>query len=164
MSAVPVIKWFQEKEALGPSRPPGAFSLWSLRFCNDRVRSVAGHDPACRPGHNGFILKPQESKVVDALRKVRLDNDVSRNHGTRNVSIVGAIVAVRLRLRDRADSSYIRGARYRVRTENVVDRAKCVFGAHQIRKCLVEEIHSDGHVHHGTRSAPGAQARGHTEW
>ncbi len=42
-----------------------------LRFLGDRVRSVSGHDPACRPGHNGFILEPEESKVVDALRKIR---------------------------------------------------------------------------------------------
>src|SRR3954449_2723821 len=101
-----------------------------LRFLDDPVRGVAGHNPACRPGHDGFILKPQESEVVDALRKIRLNDDVSRNHGTRNVSIVGAIVAVRHRLRNRTDSSYIRSAGYRVRAENVVDGAKCVFAAH----------------------------------
>src|SRR3954451_2206657 len=103
-----------------------------LRFLDDRVRGVAGHNPACRPGHDGFILKPQESEVVDALRKIRLDDDVSRNHGARDVRIVGTIVTVRHRLRDRTDASYIRSARYRVRAENVVDGAKCVFGAHEI--------------------------------
>src|SRR3954469_6802136 len=100
-----------------------------LRFLDDRVRGVAGHNPACRPGHHGFILKPEESEVVDALRKIRLDDDVSRNHGAWNVSVVSAVVAVRLRLRDRTDASYIRSAGDRVRAENVIDGAKCVFGA-----------------------------------
>ena len=114
-------------------------------------------------GYDGFILKPQEPEVIDALRKIRLDDDVSRNHGTRDISIVGAIVAVRLRLRDRTDSGYIRSAGYRVRAENVVDGAKCVFGAHEIRKRSVQEIHSDRHIHHGARSAPGAETGGHAE-
>ena len=43
-----------------------------LRFLNDRGRSVAGHDPACRPGYDGFILEPEESEVIDALRKIGL--------------------------------------------------------------------------------------------
>src|SRR5947207_3989189 len=108
-----------KKEALGTACRWALLVQGLLRFLNDRFRSVAGHDPACRPGHNGFILKPQESEVIDALRKIRLDDDVSRNDGTRDVSIVGAIVAVRLRLRDCTDSSYIRSTRYRVRAENV---------------------------------------------
>src|SRR5437868_14296753 len=91
-----------------------------LQFFNDRLRSVSGHDPACRSGHDGFILKPQESEVVDALRKIRLDDDVSRNHGAGDVSIVRAIVAVRHGLRDRTDASYIRSAGYRVRAEDVI--------------------------------------------
>jgi hypothetical protein len=132
-----------KKEALGTAQVHWALLvLGLLRFLNDRVRSVSGHDPACRPGHDGFILKPQESEVVDALWEIRLDDEVSRNHGTWDVSIVGAIVAVRHRLRDRTDSSYIRSARYRVRAENVVGSAKCVLGAHEIRKRLVQEIYS----------------------
>jgi hypothetical protein len=84
------------KEALGAA---GALLvLGLLRFLDDRLRSVSGCDPACRAGHDRLILKPQESEVVDALGKIRLNNDVSRNHRTRDVSIVGAIVAVGHRL------------------------------------------------------------------
>src|SRR5204863_519332 len=78
MNAAPVIKFFPKRSARGHWALLG---LRLLRFLNDGTRSVAGHDPACRPGHDGFILKPKESKVVDALRKIRLDDDVSRNHG-----------------------------------------------------------------------------------
>jgi integrase len=67
--------------------------LGLLRFLNDRVRSVAGHDPACRPSHGGVILKPQKSEVVDALRKIRLDNNVSGNDGAWDGRIVCAIIA-----------------------------------------------------------------------
>src|SRR5205085_10773992 len=98
-----------------PLSPRARPVLALLQFFNDRLRSVAGHDPACRSGHDGFILEPQESEVVDALRKIRLDDDVSRNHGARDVSVVGTVVAVRLCLRDRTDAGYIRGAGYRVR-------------------------------------------------
>src|SRR5262249_23331325 len=135
-----------------------------LRFLNDSLRSVASHDPACRACNDGFILEPQESEVVDALRKIRFYDDVSGNHGTRNVGVVGAIVAVRFHLRDGTDSRDIRTARYRVRAESVVDGAKRVFGAHEIGKRLVQEIHSDGHINHSARSAPGAEAWGHAEW
>src|SRR5690348_15671095 len=69
-------------------------------FLNDCLRSVPRYHPACRPGHYGFILKPQKSEVIDALRKIRLDNDVSWNHSARNVGIVRAIVAVGHRLRN----------------------------------------------------------------
>src|SRR5581483_3861349 len=158
MKARTVIKFFQKRSA---RHCWALLVLGLLRFLNDGVRSVAGHDPARRSGHDGFILKPQESEVVDALRKIRLDDDVSRNHGARDVRVVGAIVAVRLRFRYRADSSYIRSAGDRVRAENVVDRAKCVFGANEIRKRLMQEIHSDCHVYHRTRSAPGAKAWWH---
>src|SRR5436305_8900539 len=103
-----------KKEALGTACRWALLVQGLLRFLNDRLRSVAGHDPACRSGYNGFILKPQESEVVDALRKIRLDDDVSRNHRTWDISIVGASVAVRHRLRDRTDSSYIRSTGYRV--------------------------------------------------
>jgi hypothetical protein len=89
-----------------------------LRSLSDRIRSVTGHDLACRPGHDGFVLEPQESEVIDALRKIWLDDDISRNHGARDVSIVGAIVAVRHRLRDRTNSSYIRSAGYGMRAES----------------------------------------------
>src|ERR1700733_3499232 len=140
-SPIPALTFFPKKKGLGPQ---GSFLvLGLLRFLNDRVRRVASHDPACRPGHDSFILKPEESEVIDTLRKIRLDDDVSRNHGTRDVGIVGAIVAVRLRFRDRTDSSYIRSARYRVRAQNVVDGTKCVFGTHEIWQRLVQEIHSD---------------------
>src|SRR6202046_5476629 len=108
---------------------------------SDRDRSVPGDDPARRPGYDGFILEPEESEVVDALGEVRLDDDVSRNHGTRNVGVVGAVVAVRLCLRDRTDSGYIRSTGYRVRAQNVVDRTKGVLRAHEIRKGLVQEVH-----------------------
>src|SRR6185437_4781137 len=74
----------------------GRFSIALLRFLNDRLRCVARHHPARRPRHDGFILEPEESEVVDALGKIRLDDDVSRNHGSWNVGVVGAIVAVRL--------------------------------------------------------------------
>src|ERR1039458_5833220 len=155
---------FSKQQALGtPQGRRALLVLALLRFLSDRVRSVAGHDPACRPGHDGFILEPEESEVVDALWKIRLDDDVSRNHGTRNVSVVGAVVAVRLRFRDRTDASYIGSAGYRVRAENVIDGAKCVIGAHKIRKRLVQKVHPDGHFNHGARSAPGAQGRGHAE-
>src|SRR5437868_10184547 len=86
--------------------------------------SIPSHDPTCRPGHDGLILKPEESEVVDALGEVRFDDDVSGNHSARDVSIVGAIVTVCLGLRDRTDASDIRGAGYRVRAENVVDGTK----------------------------------------
>src|ERR1017187_7487077 len=153
-----------KQKALGTPRGRRALPVLTLlRFLSDRVRSVARHDPACRPSHHGFILEPKESEVVDTLRKIRLDDDVSRNHGARNVSVVGAVVAVRLHLRDRPDASYIRSAGYRVRAENVIDGAKCIFGAHKIWKRLVEEVHPDGHVSHGPRSTPGTQARGHAE-
>jgi len=157
------VEFFPEKGARHPSGPPATVTLDLLRFLSNRVRSDAGHDPACRPGNDGFILEPEESEVVDALRKIRLDDDVSGNHGARNVSVVGAVVAVRLRLRDRTDASYIRSAGYRMRAENVIYGAKCIFGAHKIRKRLMQEVHSDGHVNHGARSTPGAQARGHAE-
>src|ERR1035437_6503873 len=118
----PAMMISQNKKAPGTPRGRRALLVQALlRFFSDRVRSVAGHDPACRPGHDGFILEPEESEVVDALWKIRLDDDVSRNHGTRNVSVVGAVVAVRLRLRDRTDASYIRGAGYWVRAENVIN-------------------------------------------
>src|SRR5664279_253062 len=101
----------KQKSARQPlSGPPALVMRALLQFLNDRVRSVAGHDPTCRPGHDGFMLEPEESEVVDALREVRLDDDVSRNHGARNVRIVGAVVAVCRRLRDRTDPSYIRSA------------------------------------------------------
>ena len=125
---------------------------------------VPGHHPARRPGHDGFILEPEESEVVDALGEIRLDDDVPRNHGTRYVSVVGTVVTVRLQLRDGTDSSYIRSAGYRVRAQNVVDGTKCIFRAHEIRKRLVQEVHPDGHVDHGARAAPGTQTRGHAEW
>src|SRR6266849_4851960 len=99
--------------------PQTLISMDLLHFLSDRDRGVPGHDPACRPGHDGFILEPQESEVVDALGEVWLDDDVTWNHGTRNVSVVGAVVAVRLYLRDRTDASYIRSAGYRVRAQNV---------------------------------------------
>src|SRR4051812_4133009 len=134
--------------------------LGLLRFLDDRLRSVAGHYPACRAGHDGFILKPQESEIVYALRKIGLDDDVSRNHRTRDIRIVGPIVAVRHRLWDRADSSYIRSAGYRVRAENVFDGAKCEMGPHEIRKSFVQKIHPDGHVPPRPRPAPTAEARG----
>ncbi len=51
-----------------------------LRFLSKRVCSVACHDPACRTRHDRFILEPKKPKVVDALRKIRLDDNVSRNH------------------------------------------------------------------------------------
>src|SRR5579884_3914239 len=69
-----------------------------LRFPRDRVGRITGHYPARRSGHHGFILKPEKPEVVDALRKVRLDDDVSRNHSARNVGVVRAVVAVGLRL------------------------------------------------------------------
>ena len=78
-----------------------------LRFVNDRVRGVACHDPTSGACHDRLILEPEESEVVDTLRKVRLDYDVSRNHSAWNVRVVGAVVAVRLRLRDGAYSSYV---------------------------------------------------------
>ena len=56
-----------------------------------------------------------------------------------------------------------RSAGYGVCAENVIDGAKCIFGAHKIRKRLVQEVHPDGHVNHGARSAPGAQAGRHAE-
>src|SRR4051794_26689914 len=88
-------KWQVRQAGFPPVlRGRRAILLDLLRFLNDRVRSVAGHHPACRPGHHGFILKPEESEVVDALRKIRLDDDVSRNHGAWNVSVVSAVVAV----------------------------------------------------------------------
>src|SRR5690348_7784250 len=134
-----------------------------LRFLSHRVRSVAGHDPACRPGHDGFILEPEESEVVDAFRKIWLDDDVSGNQGARNVRVVCTVVAVRLRFRDRTDASYIRSAGYRVRAEDVINGAKRIFGAHKIRKGLMQEVHPNSHVNHSLRSAPIAQARGHAE-
>jgi hypothetical protein len=42
-------------------------------FLSDRVRGVAGHDPACGPSDDGFILEPEQSEVVDAQWKLRLD-------------------------------------------------------------------------------------------
>src|SRR6202008_1608023 len=104
-----------------------------------------------------------EPEVIDALRKIRLDNDISRNHSARNVRIVRAIVAVDLRLRHRSHSSDIRSAGYRVCPKDVVDRTKSVFGADQIRKSLVQELHPNGHVHHGARTAPRADTRWHAE-
>ena len=89
---------------MDPLGPPRVSTTGLFQFLSDRVRSVAGHDPACRPGDDGFILKPEESEVVDALWKIRLDDDVSRNHGGRDVSVIGAVVVVRLRLRDRTDA------------------------------------------------------------
>src|ERR1700691_375759 len=83
-----------------------AFLLLALfQFLSDRVRSIAGHDPACRLGNDGFILEPEKSEVVNALRKIWLDDDVPGNDGARNISVVCAVVAVRLRLRDRTDAS-----------------------------------------------------------
>src|SRR5689334_7621622 len=117
-----------------PSGPPTALSLDLLQFLGDPVRGVAGYDPACRPSYHGFIFEPEESEVVDALRKIRRDDDVSRNDGAWNVSVVGAVVAVGLRFRDRAHASYIRSAGYGVRAQNVIDGAKGVFGAHKIWK------------------------------
>src|SRR5579884_1744097 len=136
---------------------------WLLRFLDNGVCSIAGHDPACRSGHNGFILKPKESEVVDALWKIRFDDDVSRNHSTRNVRVIRAVVAVRHGFRDCTDSGDIRSAGYRVRSENVIDGAKCVLRADEIGKRLVQKIHSDGHVYDGTGSAPGAEAWRHAE-
>ena len=109
------------------------------------------------------MLEPEESEVVDALREVRLDDDVSRNHGARDVGIVGAVVAVRRRLRDRTDPGYVGSAGDRVRAEDVIDGTKCVFRAHKIRKRPVQEVHPRGHVNHAARSAPGPHARGHAE-
>src|ERR1035437_6731301 len=156
--------WSVRNKAL--SRPPSRSALLLLTlfpFFRDRVRSVACADPVCRPGNDGFIFEPKKSEVVDALRKVRLDDDVSRDHRTRNVGVVGSIVAIGLRLRNRTDASYIRSAGDRMRAEDVIDGAKCIFGAYKVRKCLVQEVHPYGHVDHSARSAPGAKARGHAE-
>ena len=66
------IEFFSKKKRSAP-----LFLLLALlRFLSDRIRSVAGQDPACRPGDDGFILEPEESEIVDALRKIRLDDDV----------------------------------------------------------------------------------------
>ena len=94
-----------------------------IHLSRDRARSVAGHDPVCRTGNYGFILKPKKSEVVDAFRKVRLDDDVSRDHRTRDVRIVGPVVAVGFCLRNRTDAGYIRRAGDRVSTEDVIDGA-----------------------------------------
>src|SRR5947209_14269051 len=138
--------------------------LWSWRgfFC-DRVGGVAGDDPTCRPGDYGFMLEPEESEVVDALGEVRLDDDVARNHCARNVRVVGAVVAICPRCRDRTDAGYVGSAGYRVRSEDVIDRAESVFGAYKIRKGLVQEIHPRGHVYYAAGSAPCPEARGHAE-
>ena len=50
-----------------------------------------------------------------------------------------------------------------MRAENVIDRAKGIFGAHKIRKRLVQEVHPDSHINHSARSAPGSQAWGYAE-
>src|SRR6185437_2463308 len=84
-------------------------------------------------------------------------------YGARNIRVVGAVVAVRLRLRDRTDASHIRSAGYGMRAEDVIDGAKCVFGADKIGKRPVQEVHADGHINYGAGSAPGAQARRHAE-
>ena len=82
----------QPRDSPCPAESTGSLSVCRmlrvldlLCLLNDRVRGVAGHDPACRPGYDGFVLEPEESVVVDALRKIRLDDDVSRNHRARNV-------------------------------------------------------------------------------
>jgi hypothetical protein len=40
--------------------------LCLLQFLCQRVSSVAGHDPACRPGYKCFILESEKAKVIDA--------------------------------------------------------------------------------------------------
>ena len=127
-----------------------------LHSLSDRDGGVAGDDPTRGPGHDGFILEPEESEVVDALGEVRLDDDVSGNHGTRNVSVVGAVVAVRLCLRDRTDASDVRGAGYWVRAQDVIHGTKGIFRAYEVWERFVQEVHPDGHVNHGARPAPGA--------
>src|ERR1035438_5807297 len=107
------------------------------------------------------VPTPATYDVLDTGCVPRLSfrsDDVSRNHCAWNVRVVGAIIAVRLHLRDRTHASHIRCARYRVRAENVIDGTERIFGAHKIRKRLVQKVHSDGHVNHGARSAPRAQA------
>src|ERR1039457_5830510 len=34
---------------------------------------VAGHDPACRPSYDGFILKPEKSEVVERSAQAHVD-------------------------------------------------------------------------------------------
>ena len=50
-----VMKILPNKDALGPL---AVLVLGLFRFLSDRVGSVAGHDPTCRPRHDGFVLKP----------------------------------------------------------------------------------------------------------
>lgn len=55
---------------------------------HQRIRSVGRQHPATRYVDNIFVFEPQEAEVIDALRKIRLDNDVSRNNAARNKRIV----------------------------------------------------------------------------
>lgn len=58
------------------------------------------------------------------------------DHGPWNLSIVGAVVAVGLHRRDCTYASHILSAEYRMRAENVIDRAKRILGTHKIRNVL----------------------------
>src|SRR5208283_2106105 len=130
---------------------------------NQRIGRVGCQNPPAGDVNHVFVLEPEESEVVYALREIGFDDDVAGNHAARNEGVVGTVVSVGLQLRNRPDGGHIRRARYRMRAQHVVGGAEGVVRANDLRECFVQKIHPDAEIGYGDRIAPSAQARRYTE-
>src|ERR1035441_8737385 len=91
---------------------PGSNADWvsSLRrqltssLLDQRVGRIRREYPLGGDADGVLVLKPQEPEVVDALQKIRLDEDVARNHAAGDERSVGAIVSIGFHLGDRTRS------------------------------------------------------------
>src|SRR3954462_13592453 len=69
-----------------------------VRLVNQGIRSVGRQYPPAGDVDHVFVFEPEKTDVVNTLREVGLNDDVTRNHTTGNERIVGAIVPVRFQL------------------------------------------------------------------
>ena len=61
-----------------------------LHLPDNRVGRVGRQDPLAGDTDHVFVLEPEEAEVVDALRKVRLDDDVARESTPPGMNVLSA--------------------------------------------------------------------------
>src|SRR3954468_14133715 len=69
-----------------------------VRLINQGIRSVGGEYPPAGDVDHVFVFEPEKTEVVNTLREVGLNDDVTRNHASGNERIVRAIVPVGFQL------------------------------------------------------------------
>src|ERR1035441_5162308 len=97
-----------------------------LTLLDQRIGCVSRQNPPAGDVNHVFVFEPEKAKVVDALRKIRFDNDIARYHTAGNEGAVSTIVPVGFYFRSGANRGHIRGARDRMSTQHVVGGAERV--------------------------------------